>query len=958
MLYPLFFGSGASALIYEVVWVRVFANVFGNTVYSASIVTAVFMLGLGVGSYAAGVWADRQYPRRNLLLVFAAFELAIGLLALGISAVLPHLGDFSAAVSSYTRGDHGWYVLSVASYAARAAIAILLLTPVTMLMGGTLTVLIRHLLRTDSDLSGSRIAILYGANTIGAAAGCFVTDFALVPSFGLHTTQLIAVAMNLTTAMGALLLKSQIPNPKPEIQKRARIPDRGSPIPVWTAAATLTLTGFAAMGLEILWFRHFSILLGEFRAVFSLLLAVILVGMGAGAFAGGYLQKRTREPVRVLMIVQGVLVVATLAGLASADAQAVNRASTEYAARHPGVLTGGISSEFAELWFNAKPILMVVAIPALLMGFAFPLANAIVQRAEATVGRRAGFLYLANTCGAVCGSLVTGFLLLPTVGVQRAATVLAAIALASVAPLVRLKSDATDDSGRVREASLSQRMPVQSGFSRTFPAVALAMTLGVGSIAIWLSLPSNFIHSRTLFFPLQRALTISEGVTELIAVTTGPGGGRVLVTNGYPMSSSELMSQRYMRAMAHVPLLAIERPERVLVLCFGVGNTVHAATLHPTVQSVELVDLSRHVLEHAGYFTDTNGHVLNDPHVTVYVNDGRHHLQMQPPMSYDLITLEPPPIVHAGVAALYTTEFYERARARLKPGGYLTQWLPAFGVPQSMILSMVRSFVDVFPNAVLLSGASANLLLMGTTAPRNEIDPNRLAAALRKAPAAQADLQRLELGTPRDIVGMFVASSATLAAATRDVQPVTDDRPIQEYGKRSLLDSDEGIPPSIVNVREVATWCPTCFANGKLAPIVEGLDTYLSVLNLAYTAKPLAPAQTVPTGETRRIAGSGYLGAVVPESKALDSILDAAFLDKYQHGTDLLVAREYPQAINELRAALVWHEDSAQAHNNLGIAFASTGRMAEAIDQFRLALGINPAFDDARRNLATATGRQ
>jgi len=228
VLYLLFLGSGASALIYEVVWVRVFANVFGNTVYSASIVTAVFMLGLGVGSYAAGIWADRRYAQRNLLLVFAAFELAIGLLALGISVLLPHLGDFSAAVSSYTRGDHGWYVLSTASYAARGAIAILLLTPVTMLMGGTLTVLIRHLLRSEGDLSGSRIAILYGANTIGAAAGCFVTDFALVPSFGLHTTQMIAVAMNLTTAMGALLLKSQSPNPKAQIQKKVRVPDPGS----------------------------------------------------------------------------------------------------------------------------------------------------------------------------------------------------------------------------------------------------------------------------------------------------------------------------------------------------------------------------------------------------------------------------------------------------------------------------------------------------------------------------------------------------------------------------------------------------------------------------------------------------------------------------------------------------------------------------------------------------------
>jgi predicted membrane-bound spermidine synthase len=940
VLYLLFFCSGASALIYEVVWVRVFANVFGNTIYSASMVTAIFMLGLGIGSYAAGVWADRGYPRRNLLRVFAVFELAIGVSALGVSVVLPHLGDFSAAVSSYTRGDHGWYVLSPGSYAARAAVAIGLLTPVTMLMGATLTVLIRHLVR--GQLLGPKIGLLYGINTLGAAMGCFLTDFALVPSYGLRATQIIAVALNLATATGALLLKSQIPNPKPQIQKKEnlRIPNPESRIPVWNAAATLAMTGLAAMGMEILWFRDFSILLGEFRAVFALLLAVILLAMGAGSLAGGYIQRRVREPAHLFMLAQGLFVASTLAGLAAVNARAINDGALSYAARHPGLMASGMNRELAELWFNARPILLVVGAPALLMGFAFPLANAIVQRTEAAVGRRAGLLYLANTFGAVCGAIATGFVLLPVLGVQRSATVLMVVALASLVPLVRLKADRSDDA------------------RRTFTPLAVSSALGIGSIAVWLSLPSNYLLSRALLFPVDRAYTISEGITELIAVTDGPDGGRVLVTNGHPMSSTELLSQRYMRAMAHVPLLALDSPQRVLVLCYGVGNTAHAATLHPTVQRVDVVDLSRHVLEHSPYFKEVNADVLNDPRVSVYINDGRHHLQIASADAYDLITLEPPPIVHAGVAALYTTEFYGRARSRLKPGGYISQWLPAFGVPQSMILSMVRSFIDVFPNAVLLSGASSNLLLIGTTGATNQIDPSRLESAMMRAPAVYADLRRLDLGTPRDIVGMFVASATTLATATRDVRPVSDDRPIQEYGRKSLLDFDEGVPPAIVNVREVSAWCPACFVGGRPAPIVEGLDTYLAVLNLAYTAPHIAPAQTVATGAGRPIAGSGYLGAIVPQSQKLDSILNAAFIEKYQKGTDLLVARQYPEAITQLRSALIWNGESAQAHNNLGIALASTGRMDEAINQFRLALTIDPEFDDAKRNLAMATRRQ
>lgn len=217
LLYLLFFCSGLSGLVYQVVWVRVFGNVFGNTIYSASLVIAVFMLGLGVGSYAVGVWADRRYAEQSsasrdarrlgpLLGTYGYFELLIAAMGLGISVLLPHLDRISALVSSYSRDANGWYVLSTTSYVSRAAVAIALLTPITLLMGGTLTLLIRHLVRKDPDVTGWRIAVLYGVNTAGAALGCFLTDFALVPVFGLRETQMVAVLFNVVAAVGALWL--------------------------------------------------------------------------------------------------------------------------------------------------------------------------------------------------------------------------------------------------------------------------------------------------------------------------------------------------------------------------------------------------------------------------------------------------------------------------------------------------------------------------------------------------------------------------------------------------------------------------------------------------------------------------------------------------------------------------------------------------------------------------------
>ena len=229
-------------------------------------------------------------------------------------------------------------------------------------------------------------------------------------------------------------------------------------------------------------------------------------------------------------------------------------------------------------------------------------------------------------------------------------------------------------------------------------AIAALVVVGV-TIVVWLRLPEHYLVQRSLpaASAPERLLAVREGLTEIITITEVPGRGRALFTNGHPMSSTAPLDQRYMRALVHIPLLSMPLPRRVLVVGFGVGNSTQAATLHSTVQCVEVADLSRQVLEQANYFRAANGDVLKSPRVQVYVNDGRQHLAMQPAGSYDLITLEPPPIAHAGVGALYSREFYDLARSRLKPGGYISQWLPAYQVSAATTLAMVRSFIDIFP---------------------------------------------------------------------------------------------------------------------------------------------------------------------------------------------------------------------------------------------------------------------
>ena len=720
------------------------------------------------------------------------------------------------------------------------------------------------------------------------------------------------------------------------------------------------MTGLAALGMEILWFRHFSILLGGFRAVFSLLLTVVLAGIGAGSLLGGAILRRTGQPALWFMLAEGLFVAATLAGLALADVGTID-AVVNALGGSSDISPATAASAFTELWFNARPMLLEVAVPALLMGVSFPLANAVIQHAEQAVGRRAGILYLANTAGAVCGSIAAGFLLLPMLGLQQSATMLMIVAAVAVVPLYLG----------------ARQTPLWS--------VIASLVIACGAIGGWLLLPAGYVNTRAIGLPPnERLIAVDEGLTELVAVTEVTEGSRTLNTNGHPMSSTQPLSQRYMRALAHVPLLSMDAPEAVLVIGFGVGNTTQAVTLHPSVRRVDLADLSRDILAHASYFRDGNRDVLNEPRVAVHINDGRQHLQMQPPGTYDLITLEPPPIAYAGVGALYSREFYALARTRLKPGGYLSQWLPAYQVPTQTTLSMIRAFVDVFPQAVLLSGAESDLILVGTEAARIEIDPERVTAALARAPAVRMDLERIDLGEPHEIVGMFVGSARTLHEATLDVEPATDDKPLQEYGVRSLLNFGRVVPGSVVDLRGVGEWCPRCFTDGNPAPSVKPLNAYLSLLDLAYRASPAEVEQARRLAERggRTIAESRDLGAIVPESAELHNIL----------GIDHATQGRLDEAVGEFSRALTLDPDNAAAHWHLGVALASldrrtdalqhlqrsvqldpgnsasqhdlglmlafAGRLDEAADHFQRALDLNPGMEDARRNLAAVRAQQ
>ena len=849
MVYLVFFVSGTSGLIYQVIWIRQFGLVFGNTIYSSSIVIGVFMLGLGLGSWVVGSFADSKYRRSptTALKLYAVSEVLIAALGLGIAFLLVHLEGISSAITSYRTGENGWHYLTFSSYLVRYVIAVFTIFPITFLMGGTLTLLIRYLVRTDLSGAGWRIGLLYGLNTAGAALGCILVDFFAIPHFGLFQAQVMAVLLNLLAAVGAFrILKIDGRKPGPDPTPVARDKPMARDLrnrPFLLVVLAIALSGFAAMGMEIVWIRFLTSAVGHLRSVYSILLMVILVGIWIGSVGGGYLARFFRRPADLYILSQLLFASTCLTAFL-----VFNEHGLYTFDKPPDPLElSAFSGTLVNIWVILHPTLILMFVPSVLMGFAFPLANAIVQTSEHKVGGRAGILYLANTLGALGGSLLSGFVLLPFLGLKWSIAALLAVALLVTIPLLllsRFQARTTEIGSRLRK-----------------PAFAVVSLMVLAGLTQWFLLPSNeLLHTGSWtrkgksLFEGSRVVKTSEGILETIVILELPENEKALITNGHRMSSTYWQAQRYMRAFAHIPLLHLGDPTDALVICFGAGNTAHAAALHPSLTNIEVVDLSGHILEHAGYFREANRDVLGDPRVSVFVNDGRQHLRMQKSDRYDLVTLEPPPIKQAGIASLYSRDFYELVRSRLKSGGFLTQWLPLTQQPAPVVKSMIRSFIDVFPNAILLSGAGTECILVGRKDAEIVLDPVSVERKLMHSAGLQEDLAGIRINSLVDVAGMFLSDYRTLSSAVEDHAPVTDDFPVMEYGM--IFFHDPTPATDLMNPAGARSWCRDCYENGSPAPEFGDLDFYLRLIQTVFMEKakgPAAPGSRLQIGDPNLI---------------------------------------------------------------------------------------------------------
>jgi spermidine synthase len=741
LLPPLFFFlSGACALVYQVVWVRQLLLLTGSTTAAVSTVLGIFMAGLGLGAWIFGVRADRS---ASPLKLYAYLEIGIGLYAL----VLPWI--LAAATPSYIAFARVLAGRPAALMLLRAGLGALVLLVPTVLMGGTLPVLVRFLTRS-LDRFGTDLGQLYGANLVGGVAGSLAAGFVLIRWLGIEGATLAAVVTNLLVGLTALLVggragasaSSAVETPARELGPS--LPGGARPL-VWTV---VVLSGFATMAYEVLWTRVLVFGLTSTVYAFTLILATFLLGLALGSRLFVAVERRPRP----------LVFLAATHVLAGTSALLLTPVAAQAAGLVERVTRGfGYTGE-AFLAATALAAALVVLLPATLMGLIFPLGLRLLVDDLARSGRRVGTAYLANTAGSVLGSLLAGFVLVPVLGLKGTLLCLAAVQFALGVVLV-IRAD----------------LPVRRRRQLLGAAAGLLMT-GAVSASLILQGPSPFDRLPAGTDGPARIEAHRDAVGASISVISVPGGGRRLRIDGFD-AAGDTGSSGYMPMMTHLPMLLHPDPRRLLVICFGTGSTAGAGLLHPG-SAIDVVDINRAVFEFAPHFAAWNHSVATDPRARLIVDDGRSYL-LTSRESYDVITSEPMPPRFAGVVNLYSREYYLLARERLRPGGILVQWLPLHLMTLEDALAVLRTVREVFPECTLWLHELTGIIVARRDEPVT-LDLSRVERALASGPLRE-DLVRLGVGAPLDVARMHALGPTVIRKATARAVPITDDHPSLEF---------------------------------------------------------------------------------------------------------------------------------------------------------------------------------
>lgn len=738
----LFFFSGASGLIYQVIWTRRLVLLFGTTAYAVSAVLAVYFVGLGVGSLLGGRVSDRL---RKPLLWYGVFEVAIGLWAMAFPAFATY-GE--SAVVELLR------VLAPVPHAGVVLRALLslgfLAVPVT-LMGATLPLLARFA-AAGGEARGLRIGVLYSINTFGAVAGCAAAGFWLLPALGYAGATFVGAGINAAIGLIACALSVGGPAGAPVCADEHE-PSTGGPVRA-CILGVFGVSGACALALEVIWTRLLTVVFLGTTYAFTTMLVSLLCGLAVGSAVAAAVADRLRVPLRALGMVEGLIGAACIGFLpAFASLPARLQAMQLDAGYH---WEGIVRAKFILSFF-------VLFVPTFLFGATFPLAVRAYRRAG--VGTDVGRLYSINTMGGVAGSLAGGFVLIPWLGAHGGIVAIGWVLLAAGLLLVAVCGQTTWAGRAIRMGVLV--LMVSVALYRAPHDVAQALN------AAYIPRGDHVLHMR-------------EGVEGVVAVSepegNRSGSNRVLWINGVQATASIEKGVRMNRFQGVLPLLFDRDPRQALFMCFGSGVTAGTLALHG-FDRIDAVEISRDVLGAAHWFAADNRDVLSNPRVRFVVDDGRNYL-LTTRQSYDLITFEPMPLALAGVSTFYTREYYRLCLAHLAPGGLVSQWVPLHSLNPDIVRSLTATFAEVFPECCAWF-INADLFLIGSNRPLH-IDFVHARERLAEPAVAEA-LAEAGLNDPIEILSCFFMTREGIRRYVDGAAIMTDGHPWAEFVAPKLM---------------------------------------------------------------------------------------------------------------------------------------------------------------------------
>lgn len=773
--------SGLAGLVYEVTWTRLLTQHLGHTTAAGSAVVGAFLLGLAVGAAVMGRHARHLAPRAALAW-YAALELTVGLVALAMPGALDRAAPLVAW--AYRDGAGGFLFPAV-----RVAIALaVVLVPATAL-GATFPLAVRWF--AGASPTPTRLSAgLYAANTGGAAAGALAAGFMLIPAFGVWRTTLAGVTAGVVSAALALAARHLTAGEAVEAgprgddstaapragRRRAAATTTGTPLSsagsppspaapsgrLALAASVVALSGGAALLHELAWTRVLALAIGPTTYAFAAALAAVIAGSAAGAAVGTRLVDRLREPGAALALALSAAAIAAALTYAVAGRQVPLYVATALAA------SGG-----AESWVvRGSWITAALVVPtAVFLGLAFPLALAVAGATRHTASARFGLVYAANTAGSVAGSLAAGFLTIPLLGLQ-ATLQIACGGLLLAAALVVVGGGLTD---RARTA-------VGTAAVAALTVVVTAPPWDKALMASGAYLYAPFVPDGLPVEPMLKAGTLryyADGAAATVSVKTLTGTTTLTVDGKTDASNrGDMLTQAL---VAHVPLLLHPAPREVAVVGLGSGVTVGAALTHP-VERVDVVELSPEVVEASRFFETENRRALADPRTHLLVGDGRSHLRLAR-RRYDVIVSEPSNPWIAGVAALFTREYFAEARARLTPGGVFCQWANAYNIGEADLRAIAATFRAEFPEGAALLVGEYDVLFVGIApgGPSGAAVPWDTIARHWTREAAAADLARYGAVGPFAVLSLVVAGPEELARFAAGAAVLDDDRMPLEF---------------------------------------------------------------------------------------------------------------------------------------------------------------------------------